>query len=326
MTDDLNINKTIYMTYNKSVPDYVFNKWTDLNSDFKIDFSLDNECIDFIKDNFNDALVDVFKNIKRGAHKADLWRLCKLYINGGIYADVDLVPYLNINNLDKDVTFYTCLSAINQSCFQAFMVNFSKPRNPLILSFLITLILNKPFNDDIGPTKDMYNTLNYNIDTITKDTKYHINTVRIPVEIGNSKRNIKKINLLYFPKLSKISINILSNKNLKETFSAKIQDTFLIIKKSSNSTTGWKQNLKVEIEIPSKEVIYLFKEHWGARGYTDAYVTYKNIKILDSRDCCYSEKHGFMIGGRPVKKAKWGKTRTSRNRDRKLTKFYKRNT
>ena len=31
--------------------------------------------------------------------KADLWRLCKLYVYGGIYADIDLVPYLSIDSI-----------------------------------------------------------------------------------------------------------------------------------------------------------------------------------------------------------------------------------
>jgi len=52
-------------------------------------------------------------------YKADLWRLCKLYIHGGVYADVDLVPYINIDNLDKDITFYSCISDSNDGIFQA---------------------------------------------------------------------------------------------------------------------------------------------------------------------------------------------------------------
>ena len=131
-------NKTIYMTYKKNIPDIVFNRWKTLNENYKIEFSLDNDCIKFLKENFNDYIAELFKNIPQGMYKADLWRLCKLYKNGGVYADVDLVPYLNINSLDKNITFYSCLSLSNDSIFQAFMVNFSKPKNPLILSFLIS--------------------------------------------------------------------------------------------------------------------------------------------------------------------------------------------
>ena len=33
--------------------------------------------------------------------KADFWRYCVLYINGGIYADLDAKPLIPINEWDK---------------------------------------------------------------------------------------------------------------------------------------------------------------------------------------------------------------------------------
>jgi mannosyltransferase OCH1-like enzyme len=79
------------MKYKKTVPKFVFDRWKKLNPNYNIDFSLDDQCITFIRENFNDYI-------------ADLWRLCKLYIDGGVYADVDLVPYINIS----------CLSAFSK--------------------------------------------------------------------------------------------------------------------------------------------------------------------------------------------------------------------
>ena len=122
------LNKTIYMTYKKNVPDKVFNRWKELNPTYNIDFSLDKECINFLKENFNSYIVNLFKSIDKGMYKADLWRLCKLYINGGVYADIDLVPYIDIDTLDKHITFYSCMSTNPNSIFQAFMINFSKPK------------------------------------------------------------------------------------------------------------------------------------------------------------------------------------------------------
>ena len=139
--------KKIYMTYKKNIPDKVITRWKKLNPDYQIDLSLDNDCIRFLKNNFNKYVADLFLSINGGMYKADLWRLCKLYKNSGVYADVDLVPYLNIDSLDKDITFYSCLSINVKSIFQAFMVNFSKPKNPLLfvflLSFLISSILSR---------------------------------------------------------------------------------------------------------------------------------------------------------------------------------------
>ena len=293
------INKTIYMTYKKEVPDFVFKRWTELNKDFQIDFSLDKECIEFLKDNFNQDVSKLFNKIKKGMYKADLWRLCKLYINSGVYADIDLVPYLNMDNLEKDVSFYTCLSAIPGSCFQAFIANFSKPKNPLILAMLISLFINEPYYIQDGPTFDMYNVIKYNldIDKIKPDTKYKINTIKIPINIGPSRQNVKIINLIYFPE--DITFRICKEKNeYTDTFEFKIINNKLLVERT-DQYMGWGQELKIDICIDSSEVIYLFREActrppslWPRRGST-YYVNYKNNKILDSRDLRYNQEHGY---------------------------------
>jgi len=50
----------------------------------------DNDCREFIKDNFDIAILNAYDSLIPGAYKADLWRLCVLYINGGIYMDIKL--------------------------------------------------------------------------------------------------------------------------------------------------------------------------------------------------------------------------------------------
>ena len=106
------MNKTIYMTYKKNIPNFIFNRWKELNPDYNIEFSMDEDCINFLSKNFNNHVVELFKKIPKGMYKADLWRLCKLYIEGGIYADIDLVPMVPIDSLiiEKNITFYSCLS------------------------------------------------------------------------------------------------------------------------------------------------------------------------------------------------------------------------
>ena len=127
------------MTYKKPIPKIVYKRWKKYNPLYNIELSLDDECVLFLERYINQFVASLFNYIPRGMYKADLWRLCKLYINGGVYADVDLIPYLNIDNLNKDITFYSCLTPKTNSIFQAFMVNFSKPRNNLILIFLFSL-------------------------------------------------------------------------------------------------------------------------------------------------------------------------------------------
>jgi hypothetical protein len=59
-----------------------------VNPEFNVQLFDDNDCRDFIQNNFSEDLLTVFDTLKPGAYKADLWRLCVLYINGGIYADI----------------------------------------------------------------------------------------------------------------------------------------------------------------------------------------------------------------------------------------------
>jgi hypothetical protein len=286
------VNKTIYMTYKKNVPDKVFNRWKNLNPDYNIDFSLDHECIEFLKNNFNGYIVNLFKVIHIGMYKADLWRLCKLYIHGGVYADVDLVPYINIDNLDKDVTFYSCISAGNDSIFQAFMINFSKPKNPLILHFIISYLLNNPYTYMNGPTHDMYNCIKYNLnnEVINPDTKYNINEIKINVFVGPCRLNTKKINLFYFPDDIYYTIKLVNN-SYSDRFDYKIKNNFLYVTRIDENI-GWDYPHSVNICINSNETIYLFKESMNG-CLENANVTHNNIKILDSRDIDYYNGHGW---------------------------------
>ena len=48
----------------------------------------DNDCREFIKTHFQPDVLEAYDTLIPGAYKADLWRLCVLFINGGIYMDI----------------------------------------------------------------------------------------------------------------------------------------------------------------------------------------------------------------------------------------------
>jgi hypothetical protein len=288
------MNKTIYMTYKKKVPDFVFSRWKSLNEDYAIEFSLDEDCVSFLEKHFNKVIADLFKKIPIGMFKADLWRLCKLYINGGIYADVDLIPHININSLDKDITFYSCMSKDQSSVFQAFMVCFSKPRNPLILHFLMSFLINKPYNYHNGPTYDMYNCIKYNLNGIHihPEKKYEIGEIKIPIPIGSSKENTKTIDLSYFPDNIECTVK-LNPSPYGDTFLFEIKNNTLIVRRT-DTKDGWGHNHSCNICIQSDEKIFLFKENSGPNNdWVTSYITLNNKKILDSRDLNYYKNGGW---------------------------------
>jgi len=286
------MNKTIYMTYKKEVPDIVFKRWKDLNTDYNIEFSLDDDCIKFLKTHFNEYIAQLFIDIPVGMFKADLWRLCKLYIHGGVYADVDLVPYINIDTLDKDVTFYSCITITDNAIFQAFMINFSKPKNPLLLHFLLSFLMNNPYYTANGPTFDMYKCIQYNLNGIhlLPETTYELTEIKIPIRVGFSETNSKLIDLHYFPDDIEYSIKLIST-GYKDTFDFSIKDNILTITRT-DEVTGWGYPHSIVIVIPSREKIFLFKENCE-ENWVQSFVTHNHTKILDSRDLDYYHNNGW---------------------------------
>jgi len=285
-------NSTIYMTYKKPVPDIVYTRWKNRNPTYNIELSLDNDCVKFIHDYINPFVARLFQYIPIGMYKADLWRLCKLYINGGVYADVDLVPYITIDNLNQDITFYTCVTPQSKSIFQAFMINFSKPRNNLIYIFLLSFLLNRPYTYPNGPTYDMYECIKYNLNGVEPQpfVQYDLEEVKIKINVGKSDKNVKKINLYYFPRYIPYKITLLEN-TTDNQFNCVIYNNILFVKRI-DVNSGWDYDHSVDIIIKSKESIYLFKEHWDG-DVRQAIVSLGTKKILDSRDVNYSRNGGW---------------------------------
>jgi len=61
-----------------------------VNPEFNIQIFDCDERREFIKNNFPEDILIAYDTLKPGAYKADLWRLCVLYVNGGIYVDIKL--------------------------------------------------------------------------------------------------------------------------------------------------------------------------------------------------------------------------------------------
>ena len=109
------IPKVIYLCYKtKNIPDYIIPNWKKLNPDYEIKLYDNNDCINFLRDNFGSEHVDTFNYIKDGPIKADFWRCCIIYKYGGVYADIDIKPVKPINFfLEDDTTLLTIRSGYN---------------------------------------------------------------------------------------------------------------------------------------------------------------------------------------------------------------------
>jgi len=108
------IPKVIHCTYyNKhEIPDKIWNNLKLYAPDYKIIFYNDDACYNFIEKNFNQQYAEKFKHLELGCHKADFFRYCVMYCEGGIYLDIKIEPKIHFKNIfdhETENIFYTCL-------------------------------------------------------------------------------------------------------------------------------------------------------------------------------------------------------------------------
>ena len=94
------IPRKIYQSWKtKNLPpelQKVVNKTKALNPNYEYHLYDDEDCRKFLLDNFGINYVNAFDALVPGAFKCDFWRYAVLYVNGGIYMDLDmeaLVPF-----------------------------------------------------------------------------------------------------------------------------------------------------------------------------------------------------------------------------------------
>ena len=117
--------------------------------------------VNYINKYFNDIVLNSFKKLKLGAHKADLWRYCKLYVDGGVYLDIKTKCKKDLEKIFinyKKPTWYAVYSDhIWPHMYNGIIA--SPPRNPIFLR-LINYIVN---NDDNPKYVDYCNDMLNNI-------------------------------------------------------------------------------------------------------------------------------------------------------------------
>ena len=119
------IPKVIYLCYKtKNIPDYIIPNWKKIYPNYEIKLYDNNDCINFLKTEFGQEHVDVFNFLKDGPIKADFWRVCIIYKYGGMYADIDIEPFVSIETiLENDTTYVTVISVSNNSITPEILVS-----------------------------------------------------------------------------------------------------------------------------------------------------------------------------------------------------------
>jgi mannosyltransferase OCH1-like enzyme len=142
----------VYQTwYTKNLPENMkktieFNKKQ--NPMFEFFVFDNNECREFIIKHFNYDVIDAFDILKPGAYKADLWRYCILYVNGGIYIDIKfkcvnnfkLISLTEKEHFTTDAVIKEYPNEDNKGVYNGFMI--SLPKNQKLLKAINQIVIN----------------------------------------------------------------------------------------------------------------------------------------------------------------------------------------
>jgi len=116
-----------------SLPKYTIQKLVSLAEGWTSIINDDNDIEQYLKDNL--SFIDY--NLLRDRHiveKVDVWRLVKLYNEGGLYSDIDRLCNISINEIIKENTKMVLPECENSDFSQDFMC--SAPGNPIFYEAL----------------------------------------------------------------------------------------------------------------------------------------------------------------------------------------------
>ena len=120
----------------------------------------DDDCEQFLTQHFpNTSYAATFRRLQNGAHKADLFRYAVLYVQGGVYMDVDVKlvrPLEYFVDVDRHA-MYTSLSVGPGAIFQALIA--APPHLPIFVDLMNYIDTQKSSPTYHAFTIDMYRRL-----------------------------------------------------------------------------------------------------------------------------------------------------------------------
>lgn len=76
-------------------------KWHTADPRLTMSYMDDKAISSFMEENFDARVANAFHSMPWGVMKADFWRYAVIYINGGLYADLDVVPNIELDSWFK---------------------------------------------------------------------------------------------------------------------------------------------------------------------------------------------------------------------------------
>ena len=138
----------LYQTWHsKEIPPIMqncINELKYLNPEFEHYIFDDNECRKFIEDNFDKKVLDAYDKLIPQAFRADLWRYCILYKNGGIYLDVKFRCLNGFKLIALTEKEYFVRDLDKVGVYNALIC--CKPENPILLNCIRNIVYNVETN------------------------------------------------------------------------------------------------------------------------------------------------------------------------------------
>ena len=122
--------------------------WLIRNPEYEVRYYTDRDRREYIKKYFDASVLIAYDKLIPGAYRADLWRYCVIYNEGGIYADIKLGPLVPLSSIINDNTE---LVVVNDdqvgALYNAFFAAIPKHKT---LYDAIMLAVKRVLNDEYG--------------------------------------------------------------------------------------------------------------------------------------------------------------------------------
>jgi mannosyltransferase OCH1-like enzyme len=255
----------------------------ELNPEYEYRFFDNEDCREFIKDNFSENILDTYDILYPGAYKADLFRYCYIYINGGCYFDNKYILRIPLRQIIKenDDNIY-CKDRGNDLMFNSIIISV-KDSDELKKSIgnIVENVKNNFYgNISLEPTgPKLFNKYTYDKNVLLKhevngsyykDSKILIrnnnilfaNTHYKGYYLPNTTQEydiLFKKRMIYYKNIKKIHNHtiLVYPHNYSDYFSFNIINNELIIKRIDKNS-GWGQNLKIKLINNNNNMEYIY--------------------------------------------------------------------
>lgn len=117
-----------------------YNLLVEQNPEFTHHLYDEDDCRNFIKNNFDDDVLHAYNSLIPCSYKSDLWRYCVLYKNGGIYMDIKYKCANNFKLIALTESEYFVRDRPTHMTYTALIV--VKPENQIMLKCINQIVKN----------------------------------------------------------------------------------------------------------------------------------------------------------------------------------------